>query len=133
MSFPIAARLLNELDHVRIRKLLPLQGVPAALAELLEGADLVPPREVPAGVATMYSQLLLADLATGEERKLTLVYPSDADPARGFVSVLSPAGTGLLGLPVGAETSWQTPDGRLHSVRLLEILFQPEASGDYTL
>jgi len=133
MSFPSSVRLLSELDHVRIRKLLPQQGVPGPLAELLAGADLVPPREVPADVATMYSQLLLADLATGEQRRYTLCYPADAEPARGFVSVLSPAGTSLLGLPVGAEAHWHTPDGRQHAVRLLEILFQPEASGDYTL
>jgi regulator of nucleoside diphosphate kinase len=133
MSFPSSARLLSELDHLRIRRLLPQRGVPAPLAELLADADLVPPREVPADVATMYSQLLLADLATGEQRTLTLCYPADAEPARGFVSVLSPAGTSLLGLPVGGEARWQTPDGRQHAVRLLEILFQPEASGDYTL
>lgn len=133
MSFPSYARLLSELDHVRIRKLLPQHGVPGPLAELLSGADLVPPREVPAHVATMYSQLLLADLATGEQRRLTLCYPIDADPVRGLVSVLSPAGTSLLGLSVGEDARWQTPDGRQHAVRLLEILFQPEASGNYTM
>jgi regulator of nucleoside diphosphate kinase len=133
MSHLSSARLLSELDHVRIRKLLPQRGVPGLLAELLNDADLVPPREVPADVATMYSRLLLVDLETGERRHLTLCYPADAEPALGFVSVLSPAGTSLLGLPVGAEARWQTPDGRQHAVRLLQILFQPEASGDYTL
>jgi regulator of nucleoside diphosphate kinase len=133
MSFPSSARLLNELDHVRIRKLLPQQGVPGPLAELLAEADLVPPREVPPDVATMHSQLLLQDLDSGQQRRLTLCYPADADPAQGLISVLSPAGTSLLGLPVGTEAHWQTPDGRQHAVRLLDILFQPEASGHYTL
>ena len=133
MSTPFAARLLSELDHVRIRKLLPQHGVPGPLAELLNGAELVPPREVPAHVATMHSQLRLADLTTGAPRELTLCYPADADPALGRVSVLSPAGTSLLGLSVGEEARWQTPDGRQHAVRLLEILFQPEASGHYTM
>jgi len=133
MSFPSSLRLLSELDHARIRKLLPQQGVPGPLAELLSEADLVPPREVPAHVATMHSQLRLLDLATQELRELTLCYPADADPARGWVSVLSPAGTSLLGLSVGEEASWQTPDGRQHTLRLLEILFQPEASGHYTM
>lgn len=133
MSFPSSARLLSELDHVRIRKLLPQQGVPGPLAELLAEADLVPPREVPSDVATMHSQLLLQDLVSGQQRRLTLCYPADADAARGLISVLSPAGTSLLGLPVGAEARWATPDGRQHAMRLLEILFQPEASGNYTL
>ena len=133
MTFPSSLRLLSELDHARIRKLLPQQGVPGPLAELLSEADLVPPREVPAHVATMHSRLRLLDLATHEPRELTLCYPADADPARGFVSVLSPAGTSLLGLSVGEEARWQTPDGRQHALRLLEILFQPEASGHYTM
>lgn len=133
MSNNSIARMLSELDHVRIRRLLPQHGVPGPLAELLNGADLVPPREVPADIATMHSQLLLADLATGEQRQLTLCYPVDADPVHGRVSVLSPAGTSLLGLSVGEEACWQTPDGRKHAVRLLEILFQPEASGNYTM
>ncbi len=133
MSYSSSARLLSELDHVRIRRLLPQHGVPGPLAELLNGADLLPPREVPAHVATMYSQLLLADLVTGEQRELTLCYPVDADPAQGRVSVLSPAGTSLLGLSVGEQARWQTPDGRQHAVRLLAILFQPEANGNYTM
>ena len=133
MSYPSSARLLSELDHVRIRRLLPTRQVPAPLAELLNDADLVPPQAVPPDVATMYSRLLLLDLASGEPLELTLCYPLDADLARGLVSVLSPAGTSLLGLPVGDEAQWQTPDGRWHAARLEALLYQPEASGNYTL
>ncbi|MCJ0761947.1 GreA/GreB family elongation factor [Variovorax terrae] len=126
-------RTLTELDHTRISKLLPREQAGSAIAAVLDAADLVPAREVPADVVTMYSQVLLADLATGTQRKITLCYPRDAEPATGFVSVLSPVGASLLGLPVGALAGWTTPDGQQASGRVLDILFQPEASGDYTL
>jgi regulator of nucleoside diphosphate kinase len=33
---------------------------------------------------------------------------------------------------VGAAAVWRQPDGRQAQARVLAILFQPEASGDYT-
>ena len=101
------------------------------LAELLEMADLVSPQEMPPDVATMRSRLLLEELPSGTQRTYTLCYPEDADPVRGDLSVLSPAGASLLGLTVGSEARWQSLDGQHHAVRLLEILYQPEAAGEW--
>ena len=131
MSFPDTARLMSELDYVRIHRLLPQRGVPAGLAELLNEAELLPPRDIPAHVATMHSHLLVEDPATGVGQELTLSYPIDADPSQGRLSVLSPAGTSLLGLSEGEVARWQTPEGRPQALRLVRILYQPEASGDY--
>ncbi|MCZ8253518.1 MAG: GreA/GreB family elongation factor [Hylemonella sp.] len=124
-------RLMSELDHARILRLLPQRGVPESLSDLLQGAELLAPRDVPAQVVTMHSHLLVEDPASGARQELTLSYPLDADPAQGRVSVLSPAGTSLLGLEEGETATWLTPDGRRHARRLLRILYQPEASGDY--
>jgi regulator of nucleoside diphosphate kinase len=46
--------------------------------------------------------------------------------------VLSPLGGSLLGLRVGDVAQWHTPRGEERMVRVVEVLFQPEASGDYT-
>jgi regulator of nucleoside diphosphate kinase len=59
-------------------------------------------------------------------------YPEDARPSDGFVSVLSPAGSSLLGLRVGDLARWRTPTGDEGTAEVVAILFQPEASGDYT-
>ena len=130
-------RTLTELDHVRITKLMQRLPVEPAtgdcLETLLEGAELVPSRQVSPDVVTMYSQVLLRDLATDEQRTVTLCYPDDADPAAGFVSVLSPIGIALLGARVGGVVDWMPPGGRRVQVEVLALLFQPEASGDYTL
>lgn len=135
-------RLLNELDHARIRTLVaraPGASVPThgdgtqPFDDLLDGADLVPPREVPPDVVTMYSRVLVADVASGERSEYTPCYPADADLAKGFVSVLSPVGMALLGLRAGAIAHWRTPGGQQGSAEVVSILFQPEASGDYKL
>lgn len=133
-------RTLTELDHVRLLKLLrrdasgdgpPLQL--GAIEDVLDASALVPSREVPPDIVTMYSQVLLQDLQTSQRNTLTLCYPADAEPAVGFVSVLSPVGTALLGLRVGGVARWSTPSGDKKAAEILAILFQPESSGDYTM
>lgn len=128
---PHGERLLTDLDHVRLSKLRGPQS-PPALEELLEATDVVSPREVPPDVVTMYTQLRIADPATGRRQTLTLCYPADAEPASGFISALSPVGLALIGTRVGALARWRMPGGVEASARVEEILFQPEASGDYT-
>lgn len=130
---PCAERTLTELDHTRLSRLMQRQGGSPGWAELLQDAHLVPSRQVSPDVVTMYSQVLLQDLASGQRSTVVLTYPADAEPAAGFVSVLSPLGRGLLGLPVGAVAAWATPGGEDKQAEVVALLFQPEASGDYTL
>ncbi|TDQ45135.1 nucleoside diphosphate kinase regulator [Tepidicella xavieri] len=132
-------RTVTELDHVRLRNLmrrrqdaLPQSAV-HLLSELIDNADVVPSRDVGAEIVTMYSQVRLRERPQGHERVLTLCYPDDAEPEKGFVSVLSPVGVALLGARAGCCIRWLAPDGRQHEAEVAEILFQPEASGDYTL
>lgn len=124
-------RLLTDLDFARLIRLsddLSDDDLADALAEV----DQVPPREVPGDVVTMYSQVEIQHLHTGLRQTLAICYPRDAEPDRGFVSVLSRVGLGLLGRRVGSIASWVTPSGVECEARIEAILFQPEASGDYT-
>lgn len=132
-------RTLTELDHVRLARLIrgPGEAPPSPLDgpidDILDAADLVSSRAVSPDVVTMYSQVELADLATGKRYRLTVCYPSDAEPASGFVSVLSPVGAGLIGRRVGSIARWRTPSGDEGAAEVVALLFQPEASGDYTM
>jgi regulator of nucleoside diphosphate kinase len=47
--------------------------------------------------------------------------------------VPSPVGRALLGLRVGDVARWATTDGGAQSAEIVALLFQPQASGDYTL
>jgi regulator of nucleoside diphosphate kinase len=140
MKTPTLERTLTDLDHVRIKNLIHRDrhggaAFPQAptVEDVLDTADIVPSRQVPPDVVTMYSQVLLEDVATSERSQLTVCYPADAEPAAGFVSVLSPVGWSLLGLRVGSVAHWSTPTGDERAAEVVAILFQPEASGDYTM
>jgi regulator of nucleoside diphosphate kinase len=104
-----------------------------ALEEQLEHAVVVPPREIPNEVATMNSRVRFRDEDTGEEDAATIVYPSDAEPSLGRVSVLAPVGSALLGLTVGDLVDWPVPRGRSRRLRIISIDYQPEAAGDLSL
>ena len=133
-TIPLDERTLSELDHVRLTAL--VRRTPAAaggpLERLLDGASTVLPRDVPPDIVTMHSQARVEDAITGERSVMTLCYPDEADAATGRVSVLSPVGAALLGRRAGETAAWTAPDGRDHAVHVQAILYQPEASGDYT-
>lgn len=124
-------RLLTEIDHARLNKLSDAP-LPSELIETLDSLEPVPSRDIPPDVVTMYSQVLVEDLETHQRQKLTLCYPADAEPHLGFISVLSPVGASLLGQRVGAIARWRTPSGDACAAGIVALLFQPEASGDYT-
>lgn len=124
-------RIVTELDFVRLHKL-GAHRMPAGLPDALDLAEQVPSPAVPPDVVTMYSQIEILEPGDSRPRKLTLCYPEDAEPAQGFISVLSPVGASLLGLRVGTQAQWHTPQGEPRSAQVRAILFQPEASGDYT-
>ena len=125
-------RWLTELDYVRLSKLTG-GNPPSAMADVFDAAEVVPSPEIRPDVVTMYSQVLVSDCDTGAQSKLTVCYPNDAEPGEGFVSVLSPVGTALLGQRTGARVTFSAPGGSLRRLRIDAILFQPEATGDYTL
>ena len=125
-------RVLTELDHVRLTKLQDTRAHPA-LESLLDLAEVMRSREVPSDIVTMHSKITLVDTQTCQRDQITLCYPPEADPAKGLLSVLSPVGMSLIGLRLGATAQWTTPGGENRSARVDEILYQPEASGEYTL
>jgi len=125
-------RVLTELDHVRLTKLFEVKSH-ADLEALLDNAELVQSRDVPADIVTMHSQVTIVDARTGHRDRMTLCYPREADPAKGFLSVLSPVGMSLIGLRLGATAKWMTPAGEHGSAEIAEILYQPEANGEYTV
>lgn len=122
-------RWINELDLARISKL--NTSFPPELLEAIDEAEVTTPQEMPGDVITMNSLFTIVETESGHSNKLMLCYPSDAEPAKGYVSVLSPVGASLLGRKAGTLAQWATPNGEQHFAMVKEILFQPEASGDY--
>lgn len=101
------------------------------LEEKIADADVVEPERIPADVVTMNSRVRVTDLRTMESSVYTVVFPSGADARRKRVSVLGALGSALLGRRVGDEIEYTSSAGREHC-RIDEILYQPEAAGDYS-
>ena len=99
------------------------------LAEEIEKASVVQSNQIPSDVITLNSTARLVDQKTDEEMLYTLVFPEDADISQGKISILAPIGTAMLGYKVGDTFEWDTPGGT-RIIRVKEILYQPEASGD---
>ena len=131
---------INEFDMERLRKLLEDAKVLNRhgneylenLEKELPRAQVVAPNEVPADIVTMNSTASLRDLDTQEEMTVTLVFPKDADMSQAKVSVLAPIGTAMLGYRIGDTFTWNVPDGE-RRLQVENILYQPEASGDFHL
>jgi len=127
--------ILSSLDHERLDSLLAgnsrshTPGIDALRNEM-DRAEIVEPSEVPPGVVTMNSTVRFIDDVSEREFQLTLVYP-DAAGSEDTVSVLAPVGSALLGLSVGQSIQWQTPGGRTLKPRVLAVVKQPEAMGEF--
>jgi regulator of nucleoside diphosphate kinase len=123
-------RMLTDLDFSRLSKL-AARLLPPFLENLLANAEVTSSRAVHADVVTMYSRVEMVDVHTHRRQVLTVCYPHDAQPAAGFISVLSPVGISLLGLRAGDAAKWHTPHGDECGAIVESIQFQPEATGDY--
>jgi regulator of nucleoside diphosphate kinase len=128
---------LTELDVARLEKHAAAPGADARLHDMLddvlERAVIVDSREIPANVVTMNSQATLVDESSGEHMTWTVVYPPDADFAHGRLNVFSPVGLALLGAKRGEQIRFVPPSGAEKVLKLEKILYQPEASDDFTL
>jgi regulator of nucleoside diphosphate kinase len=100
------------------------------LDEELDRAEIVKPEDIPTDVITMNSRFRLNNLDSGEEVVYTLVFPAKADSKNGKISILAPVGIAVLGYRVGDTVEWKVPAG-LKRLRVEEIVYQPEAAGDY--
>ena len=98
----------------------------------LNRAKVVKSKEIPKDVITMNSKVRLKDLDTREEMIYRLVFPDAADPDQNKISILAPIGTALIGYRVEDVIEWKVPAG-LRKLKVLEVLYQPEAAGDYHL
>lgn len=99
--------------------------------ELIRGT-IVDPKEIPPDVVTMNSKVSIVDVDSGKKKTYSLVFPSKAKIDENRLSILAPLGTALLGYRVGDVIQWDVPSGK-KTFKITNILYQPEASGNYAL
>jgi regulator of nucleoside diphosphate kinase len=128
--------VISSLDLERLEELLdalPDDEFPGRgeLEEELARAEVVDPKEIPPTVVTMNSTVRFRVHSSPREFELTLVYPEDIDASGHKISILAPVGSALLGLSQGDEIEWPKPGGGVLRVRIEEVTYQPERSGEY--
>jgi len=123
---------LNELiDGLRLSPKANQANLDLLEKELYRGV-LVDPQNIPRDVITMNSKVSITDTDSGEKMTYTLVFPSAANITESKLSVLAPLGMALLGYRTGDIIEWPVPSG-VRKLKVDEILYQPEAAGDYHL
>ena len=110
--------LLSVDDYIRLREITGHED----LSDELDRAIVVTSDRIPRDVVTMNSRLIYSDESTGTKREVELVFPDEADPSIGRISVLAPVGCALLGLRVGQSIDWNLPNGHVHRLRVVHIL-----------
>lgn len=91
------------------------------LLEELDRAETYDRSCLPPHVATMMSHVVYVDERTGEKREVQLVYPKDADTQLHRISVLTPIGAALIGMPRGASIDWPDRAGEFRRLRIVDV------------
>jgi regulator of nucleoside diphosphate kinase len=122
-------------DEHRLRRLLFGAGAASAdkehlddLEQQLDSARVVDSGSIPADVVTLDSRVRIRDLRTGEDSCIALVMPRDADITKGAIAITAPLGRAMFGRKAGDVLRFITPGG-VRSVKIVRILYQPEADG----
>ena len=128
---PMPAIVVSDADYNRLVNLAAAveerePNVANVLQSEMKRAQVVSAEVFPANVVRMGSTVEFRSDA-GQQRRVTLVYPGDADFAQGKLSILTPIGAALIGLSPGQSIAWTARDGRQHRLTVLKVE-QPASS-----
>jgi regulator of nucleoside diphosphate kinase len=118
--------ILSAADHEKLSVLAnaaahTMPEIAAELAEELDRAQVLSTGRRPVDTVCMGCEVDFRDDVTGRVQTVTLVYPQEADISKGRISVLTPIGTALIGLPVGKSIDWTTRTGETKRLTVLKV------------
>jgi regulator of nucleoside diphosphate kinase len=128
----LAQIYITETDKERLENLIASEQGPGfvELEHEIERAIVVDPEKLAGNVVTMNSRVVVH--LENEKREVVLVYPPDANETEGRLSILSEVGAALLGYWEGNAIDWTISD-RTCRIRIEQVIYQPERSGDFHL
>ena len=117
---------LTATDHEKLSVLAnaaahTMPEVASGLADELDRAHVLPKGRQAVDTVWMGSEVEFRDDMTGRVQTVVLVYPNEADISKGRISVLTPIGTALIGLPVGKSIDWTTRTGESKRLTVLQV------------
>jgi transcription elongation factor GreA len=90
-----------------------VEGRIKELEETLKSATIIEDKKEPAVKSGVGDNIILNDLASGEELCYMIVDPREVDPLKGKISIASPLGKALLGRKDGDTVEINAPAGKL--------------------
>lgn len=132
--------IVNRLDYARIKKSIKdakqfksiSNAAALKLMKELDSAKIVEPEAIPSNVVTMNSIVNVSFLNSNKKIQFQIVYPDQANIKENKISIFSPIATALIGYKVNDIIEWLVPAG-LTQIKIVKIIYQPEASGNYDL
>ncbi|MBM6581675.1 nucleoside diphosphate kinase regulator [Microvirga sp. BT689] len=98
-----------------------MPDVARELSAELDRAHILTGGKQRADAVHMGCEIDFRDDTTGRVQTVTLVYPHEADISKGQISVLTPIGTALIGLPLGQSIDWTTRTGETRRLTVLQV------------
>lgn len=130
--------ILSKIDYLRLKNYMQKKGPISIRHDLerldvvLNTAELVNPEIIPSDIVTMNSRIRIKDMELDEEYICTLNYPNQTYISEENCSILTPMGTALIGSRVGDLIICKMTYNSI-TMRVEEILYQPEAACDFHL
>lgn len=125
------SRIQKSIDNAKSRNSIGKNEAENLINEL-HSAMIVEPHEVPGDVVTMNSIVKISFLDSDKSMVFRIVYHDEANIKENKISIFSPVATALIGYKAGDTIEWIVPSG-LTRIRIEEIIYQPEAAGQFHL
>ena len=125
------ARIHKSISDAKQKNSIKKEDAEKLLHEL-HAAKIVRSEEIPADVVTMNSVVKIHFENNKTITEFKIVYPDQADIKAKKISIFSPVASALIGYSVKDEIDWIVPSG-MTKIIIDEIIYQPEAAGDFDL
>ena len=91
------------------------------LGDELDRATLLQSEDVPKTVVTMNSKVRFLNEDSQKEHELELVFPSQITGETGKISILTPAGSALIGLSIGDSIEWPLAQKKTLRLKIIDV------------
>lgn len=124
-------KIHRSITDAKARNSIKKEEAEKLLAEL-KSAKIVEQDQIDGDVVTMNSIVKIHFQNNKTTMEFQLVYPADANIKEKKISIFSSVASALIGYKVGDEIDWLIPFG-MTKIVIDEIIYQPEAAGDFDL
>jgi regulator of nucleoside diphosphate kinase len=99
------------------------------LREEIERAEILEEARPATPVVTMGAEVTYRDETAKRRETVRLVYPNEADIAERKISVLTPVGAALIGMPEGGSIAWEGRGGEERRITVLKVKARTRRAG----